>query len=259
MSEEDSFIWRTKRGYHMLTHRSTAASQGSTGWPPKPSTGCGGGHLYSEDLLTWFVGEFAFGHSTNASDQCDLKLSSGRMIRLTSRQRPTVLQTSGGKSFLYTGASGPEATSTEYQHSFTLVQELRTQAVKIDDGVGFPASTSATHASEPPQFNHSWEFFSGSVFWFSANASGPENAISQSLISKYPVAILAWQMGTRANPVFRHGEDKLHAEAAALALTAPNTEVLIYIQGESVCALGFVRDIHLTALVRASAMLRLPL
>merc|ERR1719272_2498194 len=103
VSEEDSFIWQNKRGFHMLTHR---AIHSSDGWPPRPSTGCGGGHLFSEDLLTWFVGEFAFGHSTNASDQCDLKLSSGRAdIRLTSRQRPTVLQTSGGKSFLYTGAS----------------------------------------------------------------------------------------------------------------------------------------------------------
>ena len=32
--------------------------------------------------------------------------------------------------------------------------------------------------------------------------------------------------------MFRHGEDKLHAQAAALATTAPNTEVLIYIQGQ---------------------------
>jgi sucrose-6-phosphate hydrolase SacC (GH32 family) len=122
VSEEDSFIWAAKRGYHMLTHR---AVHGSDGWPPKPSTGCGGGHLYSHDLLTWFVGENAFGHSPNASAQCDLQLSSGK-IRLTSRQRPTVLQTATGRRFLFTGASGPEANTTEYQHSFTLVQEIKT-------------------------------------------------------------------------------------------------------------------------------------
>ena len=70
------------------------------------------------------------------------------------------------------------------------------------------------------------------VFWFSANATGPENPEMQALIAKYPVAILAWQMGTNEAPVFRHGEDKLHAQAAALAVSAPSTEVLIYIQGQ---------------------------
>jgi hypothetical protein len=54
----------------------------------------------------------------------------------------------------------------------------------------------------------------------------------QALIAKYPVAILAWQMGTEQAPAFRHGEDKLHAQAAALAKSAPNTEVLIYVQGQ---------------------------
>ena len=47
------------------------------------------------------------------------------MIRLTSRQRPTVLDAPGGRRYLYTGASGPEAAVTEYQHSFTLVQEIK--------------------------------------------------------------------------------------------------------------------------------------
>ena len=70
------------------------------------------------------------------------------------------------------------------------------------------------------------------VFWFSANATGQENPQMQALIAKYPVAILAWQLGTNEPPVFRHGEAKLHAQAAALASSAPSTEVLIYIQGQ---------------------------
>jgi hypothetical protein len=81
-----------------------------------------------------------------------------------------------------------------------------------------------------PRFNHSWATMP--VFWFSANVSGPENPQMEALIAKYPVAILAWQMGTQQAPVFRHGEDKLHKQAAALATSAPNTEVLIYVQGQ---------------------------
>lgn len=159
VSEEDSFIWSTKRGYHMLTHRAIRAVDG---WPPRPSTGCGGGHLFSTDLITWFVGGNAFGRSADDSAQCNLTLASSRTdrmprppsasrgpadhavgglgvgddaapasagtsaIRLTSRQRPTVLETSNGKRFLFTGASGPEPNVTEYQHSFTLVQEINT-------------------------------------------------------------------------------------------------------------------------------------
>ena len=92
--------------------------------PPRPSTGCGGGHLFSSDLITWFVGAGAYGRSPNASAQCDLELASGT-IRLTSRQRPTLLRAADGKTFLFTGASGPLPNITEYQHSFTLVQEIK--------------------------------------------------------------------------------------------------------------------------------------
>ena len=95
----------------MLTHRATAQS---AGWPPKPSTGCGGGHLYSEDLLTWYFGEPAFGHSAADSGQCDVRLEpNGTTIKLTSRQRPTVLDSPDGRRYLYTGASGPDAAVTE--------------------------------------------------------------------------------------------------------------------------------------------------
>lgn len=141
VSEEDSFIWRNKRGYHQLTHRAVKVSDG---WPPHPSTGCGGGHLFSLDLITWYIGGNAFGRSANDSAQCDISMRSDSMevsqitepgsasrttqientIRLTSRQRPTVFQTSTGRQFLYTGASGPSPNITEYQHSWTLVQEI---------------------------------------------------------------------------------------------------------------------------------------
>jgi hypothetical protein len=67
-------------------------------------------------------------------------------------------------------------------------------------------------AQQVPRFNHSWD--TTPVFWFSANTTGPENPGMEALIAKYPVAILAWQMGTNQAPAFRHGEDKLHAQAA---------------------------------------------
>jgi hypothetical protein len=129
VSEEDSFIWQTQHGFHMLTHR--AVSKSPDGWPPRPSTGCGGGHLFSHDLITWFVGGNAFGRSANASAQCDLQLRGHRgeprgsaTIRLTSRQRPTIFVAPNGDRFLFTGASGPQPNITEYQHSFTLVQQI---------------------------------------------------------------------------------------------------------------------------------------
>jgi hypothetical protein len=54
----------------------------------------------------------------------------------------------------------------------------------------------------------------------------------QALISKFSVAILAWQLETDASPAWRHGEDKLHAQAAALAISAPHTQVMLYLQGQ---------------------------
>ena len=125
VSDEDSFIWGTARGFHMLTHRAVATTHG---WPPRPSTGCGGGHLFSEDLLTWFVGGNCYGRSANNSAQCDVQIGGQtQKLRLTSRQRPTVLVAADGRAFLYTGVSGPQANITEYEHSFTLVQEIDTK------------------------------------------------------------------------------------------------------------------------------------
>lgn len=110
-SEEDSFIFKGRRGYHMLTHRSTPKN---ATWPPHPSTGCGGGHLYSEDLRTWFFGETVFGHSADSIAQCNVQLEpNGTTIKLTSRQRPTILNALDGRRYLYTGASGPGADITE--------------------------------------------------------------------------------------------------------------------------------------------------
>jgi hypothetical protein len=70
------------------------------------------------------------------------------------------------------------------------------------------------------------------VFWFSANSSGPESPEQIEIIRKCRVAILAWQFETQFAPAYRHGEDKLHAEAEVLAKAAPYTDVLIYVQGQ---------------------------
>lgn len=110
-SEEDSFIFKGRRGYHMLTHRSTPKN---ATWPPHPSTGCGGGHLYSEDLRTWFFGEAVFGRSADSIAQCNVQLQpDGTTMKLTSRQRPTILTAPDGRRYLYTGASGPDIAITE--------------------------------------------------------------------------------------------------------------------------------------------------
>jgi hypothetical protein len=117
----------------MLTHRAVPRSK--AGWPPSPSTGCGGGHLYSLDLRNWFFGENAFGHNSSNDAQCDIQIAAhaqdfGRQenTQLTSRQRPTVYVDRDGSQYLYTGASGNSAgpNVTEYGHSFTLVQQIRT-------------------------------------------------------------------------------------------------------------------------------------
>eukprot|EP00040_Diaphanoeca_grandis_P044010 m.11044 g.11044 ORF g.11044 m.11044 type:complete len:492 (-) comp8613_c0_seq2:135-1610(-) len=92
------------------------------------------------------------------------------------------------------------------------------------------ANVAVAASSTPPQFNHSWSTLP--VFWFSANTSGYENPAETAIIAKFPIAILAWQLGTQADPKFRHAEDKLHNQAAMLATTAPNTEVLVYVQGQ---------------------------
>ena len=70
------------------------------------------------------------------------------------------------------------------------------------------------------------------MFWFSANTTGPESPEQVELINKSSVAILAWQFETDYAPKFRHGEDKLHGQAEVLAKAAPDTDVLIYIQGQ---------------------------
>jgi hypothetical protein len=92
-----------------------------------------------------------------------------------------------------------------------------------------PRAVSANGAAAV-RFNHSWDRLP--VFWFSANVTGPESADEQALIAKFPVAILAWQLETESEPVHRHAEDKLHAQAAALAVSAPYTQVLLYMQGQ---------------------------
>ena len=114
----------------MLTHRSTPKK---ANWPPHPSTGCGGGHLYSEDLRTWYYGEPAFGHSAADAAQCNIMLQPNRTaIKLTSRQRPTILDAPDGRRYLYTGASGPGAGVTECALFFLLYPTLVLLLPKVE-------------------------------------------------------------------------------------------------------------------------------
>ena len=157
MYEEDPFMYRTARGWHMLTRRKVAPTPTPSGvvrgarlcpracttptgcFSPCPDASdpdglCGGGHLYSLDLNNWFFGEAVYSHSPAADAQCNVALRSPgsaarfedtgtRMMRFTSRQRPTLFTDQDGSRYLFNGAS---VNRTMYYHSFTFVQQINT-------------------------------------------------------------------------------------------------------------------------------------
>jgi hypothetical protein len=83
----------------------------------------------------------------------------------------------------------------------------------------------------PLRFQHSWDTLP--VFWFSANASGPESASEMALISNYSAAVLSWELGTQGTKdPWRHTDAKMKALAAKLSTAAPKTEVIMYMQGQ---------------------------
>jgi hypothetical protein len=143
--DQDPYIFRNrKRGsYHIINNRQGSAARHEgcpaacmslgkcfSPCPDKSGSLCGIGHLYSEDLRTWFFGEYALGPGGAAAAQCDVTFEGGgSQTRLTSRERPTMFTDAvSGRSFLFTGAS---LNKTMYLHSFSLVQEIRT--VKADE------------------------------------------------------------------------------------------------------------------------------
>ena len=90
-----------------------------------------------------------------------------------------------------------------------------------------------TASAPPPQlaFRHSWDTLA--VAWFSANTTGPESEEEMALIANYSVAVLSWELGTKSvSDPWRHTDDKMRKAAAALATAAPDTEVLMYMQGQ---------------------------
>jgi hypothetical protein len=147
--EEDPFLYRGRRGYHIITHRAvkttiataqdgggggggavstredtgtTLKEAGSRGYPPLGDQYCGGGHLFSPDLRTWWYGEAVYGQSDSADAQCMITFSGNIRTHLTSRERPTIFEdVKGGGRYLFTGAS---ANVSMYVHSFTLVQQI---------------------------------------------------------------------------------------------------------------------------------------
>jgi hypothetical protein len=89
----------------------------------------------------------------------------------------------------------------------------------------------AARSDKPLVFSHSWDTLP--VFWFSANASGPESSDEMALISNYSAAVLSWELGTQAvvDP-WRHTDSKMRALAAKLSTAAPKTEVIMYMQSQ---------------------------
>ena len=125
--EEDPFLFQTARGFHMLTHRAVLRTAQVAGPPPLGPWLCGGGHLYSPDLLAWYEGENVYNHSAGDAAQCGIVLAGSGAANLTSRQRPTLLFDGATMTHLYSGAS---VGVSEYVRSFTLVQPLHTAAVE---------------------------------------------------------------------------------------------------------------------------------
>ena len=89
----------------------------------------------------------------------------------------------------------------------------------------------ASPRSDKLVFSHSWDTLP--VFWFSANASGPESSAEMALISNYSAAVLSWELGTQAvDDPWRHTDNKMRALAAKLGTAAPKTEVIMYMQSQ---------------------------
>jgi hypothetical protein len=89
----------------------------------------------------------------------------------------------------------------------------------------------ASPRSDKLVFRHSWDTLP--VFWFSANASGPESSAEMALISNYSAAVLSWELGTQAvDDPWRHTDNKMRALAAKLGTAAPKTEVIMYMQSQ---------------------------
>ena len=152
--EEDPFLYQTKRGFHMLTRRAVKYAGGY----------CGGGHLYSTDLKTWFFGENVYGGSSKSdSAQCNINMlpptkkgdhserdtdaragagtgagagagadagagagvTQAELVQLQSRERPTLFTDTDGSRYLFTGAA---VNVSMFVHSFTLMQQINLNA-----------------------------------------------------------------------------------------------------------------------------------
>ena len=99
--DQDPFLFSSPRGYHIVSNRAVGGADNL----------CGGGHLYSRDLVTWYVGETVFG----TGNQCSIQFSQAHQAResdgadvsstptttlLTSRERPVIFVRQPETSFL---------------------------------------------------------------------------------------------------------------------------------------------------------------
>ena len=93
---------------------------------------------------------------------------------------------------------------------------------------GLVVSPQAGTPGQPSaRFNHSWDTLP--VFYFSANASGPETDEAMRLIARFHVAILSPSLGNGwwpGLPAWRDEGEKLAQQTAILAKAAPNTDVV---------------------------------
>ena len=119
--DEDPFLWQDSRGgFHMLTHRQPNGT--SCPWQDASTDcDCAGGHMYAAALAgPWFA-------DLDVVYNCSLRVEGGAQLRLTARQRPTLLLPARGGGapacpVLFTGASTDP--KSQYYSSFTMRQDV---------------------------------------------------------------------------------------------------------------------------------------
>ena len=107
MSNEDPFIWRTERGYHMLTHCQL-----------QPQSGSRGAYGYSEDGLSWtLLPDFMW--------ETNMTWSDGSVSYFVRRQAPGLyLDNDGYPLYLLTPVDELPGDGCHWGHGWTLMQPI---------------------------------------------------------------------------------------------------------------------------------------
>ena len=112
MHLEDSYLWRSPRGWHAIFHSDVTNEY----------KGVAGGHAFAES----FEGPWHFSHDNAYGNE--VALTDGRTVKLLNRERPKLLLTPDGQPhYLSNGAKwlvGREGEGGGCDRTFTLVQPI---------------------------------------------------------------------------------------------------------------------------------------